>query len=219
MMMVASLASVLPPRYVAAPRVHLGASVEIDVATFEKGQAPPAERTSNGDGGIAAAVWAPPRPTFRVATDLPDLSEYEVRVYDTQRQRRLVAAVEIVSPSNKDRPEHRGAFVAKCAALLQNHVSVSIVDLVTTRHFNLYRELLDLLGQADPSPGSEPSALYAVTCRLTRSDDSGVVESWTHTLTIDEPLPTLPLWLADDLSVPLDLEESYQETCRLLRIP
>ena len=67
------------------------------------------------------------------------------------RARRLVAAVEIVSPANKDRPEHRRAFVAKCAALLQQGVSVSVVDLVTTRRSNLYGDLLDLLGQTDPS--------------------------------------------------------------------
>ena len=89
-------------------------------------------RGDNG-GGVATAVWAPPRPTLAVATDLPALDEYEVRVYDTKIGRRLVAAVEIVSPANKDRPEHRRAFVAKCAALLQNRVCVAIVDLVTTR--------------------------------------------------------------------------------------
>jgi phenylacetate-coenzyme A ligase PaaK-like adenylate-forming protein len=73
-------------------------------------------------------------------------SEYEVRVYDTERNQRLVAAVELVSPANKDRPEHRQTFVAKCAALLQNQVSVTIVDVVTVRAFNLYGELLDLIG-------------------------------------------------------------------------
>ena len=35
---------------------------------------------------------------------------------------------------------------------------------------------------------------------------------------LGQPLPTLPLWLDEDLSVPLDLEESYEETCRVLRI-
>ena len=88
---------------------------------------------------------------------LPAQDEYEVRVYDTDRAQRLVAAIEIVSPANKDRPEHRRAFVAKCAALLQNQVSVTIVDLV--------------------------------------------------------------LWLADNFSVPLGLEERYEETCKALRIP
>jgi hypothetical protein len=56
----------------------------------------------------------PPR---YVAAPRVEQDEYEVRVYDTQRHRRLVAAVEIVSPANKDRPEHRRAFVTKCAAM------------------------------------------------------------------------------------------------------
>src|SRR5262245_4511220 len=53
----------------------------------------------------------PAPPTLAVATDLPAPDEYEVLVYDTKRGRRLVAAVELVSPANKDRPEHRRAFV------------------------------------------------------------------------------------------------------------
>jgi hypothetical protein len=31
-------------------------------------------------------------------------------------------------------------------------------------------------------------------------------------------LPTLPVWLTDSLAVPLELEASYEETCRILRI-
>src|SRR5947208_3896156 len=134
MMLVAALSGRLPPGYVAGPRVHLGAYFEIDVSTYQE-DASPAPAPSEEGGGVATAVWAPPRPTFEVATDLPEQDEYEVRVYDTKRHRRLVAVVEIVSPANKDRPEHRRAFVAKCAALLQQHVSVAIVDLVTTRQF------------------------------------------------------------------------------------
>jgi hypothetical protein len=43
---------------------------------------------------------------------LPDYDEYEVRIYDVKRGRRMVAAIEIVSPANKDRPEHRNVFLA-----------------------------------------------------------------------------------------------------------
>jgi hypothetical protein len=143
---------------------------------------------------------------------------YEVRVYDTKHGRRLVAAVEIVSPSNKDRPEHRRAFVAKCAALLQEQVSVAVVDLVTTRHFNLYRHLLELFRRTDPSLTPEPPPTYAVACRGTKNDRTWLLETWPHTLVVGQPLPTLPLWLADDLAVPLELEASYEETCRILRI-
>jgi hypothetical protein len=218
-MIVMALARRLPSRYVAAPHVHSGLAVEIDVATYAKDSSEPhSQDAPGGNGGVAVAVWAPPRPTFTVPTDLPDQDEYEVRVYDTKRGRRLVAAVEIVSPSNKDRPEHRRAFVAKCASLLQSRVSVTIVDLVTTRSFNLYRDLLELIGQADPSLGSGPPPLYATACRLTKQGDAWQLQTWANTLTLGQPLPTMPLWLADNLAVPLELEDGYEETCRVLRI-
>src|SRR5262249_11210849 len=154
-----------------------------------------------------------------VATALPALDEYEVRVYDTKSGRRLVAAVEIVSPSNKDRPEHRRAFVAKCAALLQSRVCVAIVDLVTTRTSNLYSDLMELVGQTDPSLADGPPPLYAVACRWSRKEATWLLEAWVHPLALGRPLPTLPLWLAEDLAIPLELEPSYAETCRILRLP
>lgn len=46
-------------------------------------------------------------------TVTPEPPEYEVRVYDTRRARRLVAAVEIVSLGNKVRADSRDAFVSK----------------------------------------------------------------------------------------------------------
>lgn len=207
----------LPPRYVAAPRVHLGASMEIDVSTYDVDEPTSFGRTT-GEGGVATATWSPPRPTFDVVTDLPDQDAYEVRVYDTKRRRRLVAAVEIVSPANKDRPENRRAFVTKCAALLQERVSVAIVDLVTTRQFNLYGDLLDLIGQTDPSLTPRPPSTYAAACRQTHQAESWRFQTWNHAMALGQPLPTLPLWLADDLAVPLELEESYEETCRILRL-
>lgn len=215
-MIVIALARTLPPRYIAGPRVHLGPYFEIDVASFEKDELSGAASEGGEDkGGVATAVWAP-QPTVEVTTDLPDQDEYEVRVYDEERERRLVAAVEIVSPGNKDRPESRWAFVAKCAALLRKGVSVSIVDIVTTRQFNLYAELLTFIGRGDLAP--EPPPLYTAACRWKSSERSARLQTWVHPLAIGQPLPTLPLWLADNLAVPLELEASYEETCRILRI-
>ena len=207
----------LPPEYVAAPHVHHGAFIEVDVATFEKDEAASSWKDSNDDE-TATAVWAPPQPTRAVETDLPDTDEYEVLVYDARRGRRLVAAIEIVSPANKDRAEHRRAFVAKCSALLQKRVAVSIIDFVTTREFNLYADLMELLGQPRSSPGTE-ARQYAVACRYVCRIERWRLETWEQPLTLGRPLPTLPLWLAEDFSIPLDLEESYEETCRVLRIP
>lgn len=211
-MIVVALSRHLPRQFVAAPQIHPSGAVEIDVATYET-----SSRPEMGNGGVATAVWAPPRPTLAITTDLPAADEYEVRVYDTKRGRRLVAAVEIVSPGNKDRPEHRRAFVAKCLALLQNRVCVAIVDLVTTRTFNLYSEVLESIGVTDPAL-DESAGTYAAACRSIKKGDAWSLESWAQPLAMGQPLPTLPLWLADNLAVPLELEATYEETCRVLRI-
>ncbi len=171
-MIVLALAQKLPRRYVAEPRVRLGGSAEIDVGTFEE----------NG-------TWAPPRPTLTLVTDFPAEAAYEVRVFDLERGSRLVAAVEFVSPANKDRPERRRSFVAKCAALLQEQVSVAIVDLVTNRHFNLYGELLELIGQSDPALAPEAPAIYATACRGTKKENTWLLESWTLPVAVGQPLP------------------------------
>jgi len=218
MMMVANLRRHLPGRYYAEPHVHRGATAEIDVASFEHEDAGVmGVGDPNGQGGTATALWAPAQPGLSVVTDLPTQDEYEVRVYDEKRRSRLVAAVEIISPANKDRPEHRRAFVTKCAGLLREHVSVVMVDLVTTRTQNLYGELLEHLAQPVPAPNPD-SSLYASACRLTRRANDWLLETWPETLTLGRPLPTLPLWLADDFAVPLELEQSYEQSCAILGI-
>jgi hypothetical protein len=216
--MVYQLAEQLPPDYTAAPRIHLGGAVEIDVGAYEQHHGSETAWSQTENGGAATATWLAVEPTLRVETDLPDVDEYEVRIYDSARERRLVAAVELVSPSNKDRPETRRAFVAKCAALLQQNVSVAIVDVVTVRDFNLYAELLAFLGNTDPSVAMPPMALYAVECRGSIPRNRWLFEAWHRPLTIGQPLPPLPLWLADDLAVTLDLETTYEKTCKVLRI-
>ncbi len=148
----------------------------------------------------------------------PGDDEYEVRVYDARRGRHLVAAIEIVSPANKDRIEKRNAFIGKCAALLRNGVAVSISDVVTTRRFNLYAELMAFVGHPDPTMTVEAPHLYAATCRWVRRGPPALLESWSHALAVGQPLPKLPLWLADALVVPLDLEQSYEQACRDLWI-
>ncbi len=172
----------------------------------------------DGNGGVATAVWAPPQPSVAVETTLPDYDEYEVRIFDAQRGRRLVAALEIVSPANKDRPEHRNAFIGKCAALLQKGVAVSIVDLVTVRHFNLYAEVLTFVGHTDPTLSDPPPPIYAASCRWIQKEKRTFLQAWSHVLTVGQPLPTLPLWLTADLVVPLDLELSYEQACHDLWI-
>lgn len=133
---------------------------------------------SDDVSGVATAVWTVPAPTATAELELADQYEYEVLVYDQSRGRQLVAAVEIVSPATKDRPENRRAFVAKCGALLRKRVCVSIVNLVTPRHFNLYAELMELAGRADQAFDLTTPNPYAVTCRGLKVADRSRFEVW-----------------------------------------
>ena len=168
-MIVVALNPLLPERFVAAHSCPPRIAIEVDVASYERDHAgfrPPG--TYENGGGIATAIWAPPQPTVAIATDPPGQDTYEVLVYDSETGQQLVAAVEIVSPANKDRPEHRRAFIAKCAeALLQECVCVAIVDLVTTRTSNLYRRADGIPGPA----GSRVPGGRSVTLRRRASLD------------------------------------------------
>ena len=207
----------MPDQYSAEPRVHLGKNFEVDICTFDvedkSGFAP-----SAGATGLATALWAPPEPTLSLELDPTEIYEYEVLIFDQQRGRELVAAIEIVSPANKDRPETRQAFVSKCSALLQRKICVSIVDLVTVKRFNLYCEVLEVFCQTDPAFAPDPPSTYAVTCRSHNLATRSRFESWAYPMVVGQPLPVLPIWLDNNHAISLDLEVSYQQTCRALRL-
>lgn len=211
----------LPPGYVAEPRVRLGAEMEVDVGTLEEDVSPPLGAfggNGNGNGSVATATWTASPPVVAIDTELPDEYEYEVRVYDLERERLLVAAIELVSPGNKDRPETREAFVNKCAALLRKGVAVSVVDLVTHRHFNLYAQMMQFIRYPDRTMSLDRPETYAASCRWVNRGTRARLEAWSHALVVGESLPTVPLWLSDERVVPLDLEQSYEQACHDLWI-
>ncbi len=55
--------------------------------------------------------------------------------------------------------------------------------------------------------------IRAASCRWVTKGTSARLEAWSHTLVVGEPLPTLPLWLREDLVVALDLEVSCEQAC------
>jgi hypothetical protein len=117
-----------------------------------------------------------------------------------------------VSPGNKDRPETRRAFAAKCAAYLQAGIGLLIVDIVTDRHANMHDELIDLLRQPEQFAFPSDALLYATSYwphRLKPGDDR--IDIWTAALTLGEALPTMPLALRRGPTLPVELEATYTE--------
>jgi hypothetical protein len=199
----------LPPDYHAEPRVRLGTIVEVDAGTLER----PAELVDGS--GRSVAVYAPPRPALTVEVDLSQEDLFEIQVYDDTLGD-LVAAIELISPHNKDRPQSRHEFVVKCASLLKAQVSLVLIDIVTERHANLFKDLMEYLeirNLVNPLQGH----LYCCSLLPRGSNGHAKVDVWPEALQVGTVLPTLPLWLRHDLAVPLELESSYEETCGDLR--
>lgn len=189
---------ILPPGYYAVPLVGRARPIEIDVDTPQ--------------------TWAPPEPGLAVAVELPAADEVEVQVFADDGDPRLAAAVELLSPRNKGRPQARQAFAVKCVGYLQQGSSVVVVDTVTTRRADLNAAILSLLG-VDAGVGATSSSLSAMSYRaIGREEETQQLQVWSAALALGQPLPTLPLWIASDFAVPLDLEMSYQATCTDLRI-
>jgi hypothetical protein len=206
----------LPDGYFAEEQVSVGGRVEIDVATFAD------VGDGNGAGPTAVAtaarpqIWTPPAPALVMPGIHPQ--RFEVLVYREEGGATLVAAVELISPGNKDRPDARRVFAAKCAALLSQDVGLLILDVVTTRHANLHNELVRLMDRDVSFLLPDESPLYAVAYRPTRRGDDEQIDMWPAGLNVGQKLPLLPLALGQDLAVPLDLEAAYVDACQRRRI-
>lgn len=209
-MIAQELNRILPSEYVAIPQTSRGPQVEIDVATLAI--AKEAIETSGSN-------WTPKKPGVDVTFDWPERDLFEVRILDTTDNPKLVGAIELVSPANKDRPATRKTFAGKCTGYLRQQVGLVVVDVVTNRHYDLHRELLELLELDSPLQNWLPDIppLYAVAYRTLVGEQSRL-ELWPEVLHLGAELPTLPLWIAPELAVPVNLEVSYAATCEMLRI-
>jgi len=210
----------LPRHYFAEMEVTIGTHIEVDVGTFTEHAGLPADEVEPHSNGSAVAVqtqvWAPPVPVLVVPAVFPD--EFELLIYNERDGRRLVAAIELVSPANKDREETRRAFATKCSAYLQHGVGVIIVDVVTSRLANLHDELGRLLGYPASFAFPTPTSIYATAYRPVHREKRNEMDVWREPLAVGQPLPTLPLAVLGLGYLPVDLEATYTETRRLSRI-
>ncbi len=204
----------LPANYIAEEHVHVGPSIEIDVGTFERDKSLAIE----DNGGVVAMqkVWAPPAADGTLPSVFPDT--FEVRVLSTDTGPKLVAAIELVSPGNKDRPLEKRAFAAKCAGYLYQGISVIIVDIVTNRRGNLHNEILAVMEAAGDLQMPVEPLLYAVAYQPFRRGGSDVIDIWRVPLALGSSLPLLPLGLRADLAIPVDFEVTYAEVCLRKRL-
>jgi len=196
--------------YRAYSRVHLGNMAEADIAEYEL---PPADEprdwsAPSTNDGTATAVLPPPVASF--APIYPD--QFAIEIVSVHDGMRIVAVMEFISPSNKDRPGTREQLVDKCVAYLGNGIGVVLVDTITSRRANLSNELVAAFGTNGPQLAD--CHTYVSSFRPSPPDcNIRQLDMWAYPAEVGQRIPSVPLPLASGPPLMIDLESTYVEAC------
>jgi hypothetical protein len=124
------------------------------------------------------------------------------------RQGQLVAAIELVSPRNKDRPAARDHYTHRYLGYLWDGVHLLLVD-VHRRPVGF--SFADAMAAEMNYPQRACPAPMAISWNVGGPLPEGgrFLETWCRPLTVGQPLPTLPLALTAEQTVKVALEETY----------
>ena len=176
----------------------------------------------NGRPDLGVRNWQPgpiaAEPQTALATMEPDTESAVAFEIDPMRAVHidlhgvLIAAIEIISPRNKDRPSSRARYLGRYLGYLRQAVHLMIVDVLPRpAGFSFADEAAIDLGQQQP-PTPTP---FAISYRVGGPvPDGTLVATWRRALAVGQPLPTLPLPLNARQEVLIDLEHTYQEAAR-----
>jgi hypothetical protein len=148
----------------------------------------------------------------------PDNEGVATFTFDPQRaihidfHGQLIAAIEIVSPRNKDRPESRDRYLRRYTGYIRQGVHLLLIDVLPRpAKFSFADELAVDLGFAQ-----EPCrAPYAVSYRVGEPVPEGtILAHWRRIIEVGRPLPTVPLALDVHQQIDIDLEHTYCEAAR-----
>lgn len=178
--------------------------------------------SANGKPDVGVRRWEPTQPAPEPATGTavlePD-AEFHVsfrldphRAVHIDFHGRLIAAVELVSPRNKDRADSKDTYTNRYLGYLRFGVHLLLVDVLPRpRTFSFADAINAGLGGDLPPLPSPFAAAYRVNGPIPVGDDIGSSFGvWRRPLRVGEPLPTLPLPLGLHQSVTIDLEHTYQ---------
>src|SRR5206468_3482962 len=128
----------------------------------------------------------------------------------------LIAAIEIVSPRNKDRADAKETYTNRYLGYLLLGVHLLLVDVLPRpRNFSFSDAITAALGMELPPLPPPFAAAYRVGEVVPVGADMGsLVGLWRRPLRVGQPLPALPLSLSVHRAVVIDLEETYQRAAK-----
>jgi hypothetical protein len=199
----------IKPRLPAGYRAYIGSTPALTVgATQEKPdvavrhwlpEPPPAPPEPAGQDAelpqpdvVAATISLDPQTAVYVAT-----------------HNRMVAAVELVSPRNKDRPSSRAFYLARYLGYLHEGAHLLLVDVHRRPVGFSFADALAAEMQIKHEPLPPPLAVsYQVGEPAT--EGGRLIGTWRRSLVVGQPLPTIHLALSTRQVIPIDLETTYR---------
>lgn len=196
----------LPEDYYALPEQQ-AAGFGPDVLALQSPSADEGE-AAGFSGNATTMVRTRPKSMFSAETDTEfyrrKKSSIVVRYVSGDR---IVAMLEVVSPSNKVSRHALRAFVEKACELLEHRIHLLIVDPFPPSprgpngiHAAIWAEVED---KPFLLPENKPLTLVAYECGST-------TRAHIEVLAVGDPLPDMPLFLEPDAHILVPLESTYQ---------
>jgi hypothetical protein len=209
---IAELLHWVKPRLPAGYRAYVGAipllavgapSERPDVRVRRWPEEEPQTETAPGAPAVeVGAALEEPDVEVAAAPIAPAASVY------VEMRGQLVAAIELVSPRNKDRPDSRATYLARYLGYLLAGVHLVLVDV--HRH-PLAFSFADRIAQELQITRPPCPAPFAISYRVGGPAATGgsLLGIWQRGLTVSAALPRMVLPLTVEAQVPIDLEQTY----------
>jgi hypothetical protein len=203
----------LQDRLPAGYRAYLGSVPGLSIST-EPGRPDFGVRAWEPRGEESAApsesLIEGPQPDFKAAGLLHPQPRPAVHVY---HHAQLVAAIELVSPRNKDRPSSREFYRNRYLSYLWSGVHLMLVDVHRRPLGFSFPEAMAAEVDCQFPVGLPP---HAVSWNVGGPTPEGrqFLDGWSRSLAVGEALPCLPLALTAERSLVIDLERTYGEATR-----
>ena len=202
----------IKPRLPAGYRAFIGAPPTLVIGA-------PTERPD-----VGVRDWPADRPTSsRSSADGPaagdgETSEPDVELavaalesdtaIQVERQGRLAAAVELISPRNKDRPLARDTYLSRYVGYLLEGVHLLLIDVHgKPLSFSFADRIAQELQFRQPGCPAPAGISYRVGEPV--ATGGRVLAIWRRPFAVGTALPTLPLPLTMEQAVAVDLEQTY----------
>jgi hypothetical protein len=195
---------VLPQNYFAMVEQR-ATGTEPDVVTL---QLPDQAPDSNQFSGTMVST-KPPQTRIRMESDAANYARRADRISIRQNNGDVIAIIELVSPGNKDSRHAMRSFVRKAVEFLDAGIHLLIVDLFPPSRRDpqgIHKAIWDRVKDEDfELPADKP---------LTTVSYSAGTKLIAHVepIAVGDPLPDMPIFLAEERYVPCPLDSTYQTT-------